>query len=113
MALRRSLFGHWSDVGDLAETDPGRTDDEQYTTSNRAKRPNTKGKNIDAKMRRELNEDQRAYDWSAAQWADVLNCSAGTVKGTAVWKEIMKIRLIRRAELEVRQARKQGRPDKD
>jgi hypothetical protein len=114
MVLRRSLFGQWSDVGDWTGTDPSRSDEEQGATSYNAKRPTTKGKNIDGKIRRKLNDDERAYGWSAAEWATFCKCSAGTVKGTPVWKNvIMKSRDLFKAARKVQQAKKRGRTNDD
>lgn len=53
-------------------------------------KPAGKGKNIDARMLKQLADDHSSASWSARQWAVFLECSDGTVKDTKTWKERLK-----------------------
>lgn len=46
-----------------------------------------KGKHIDARMLKVMAENPESHGWTAQQWADHLQCSAGTVKETKTWTE--------------------------
>jgi hypothetical protein len=59
----------------------------------------TKGKKINAKMLGLLSKDQDYYSWTAEQWAAKLDCTAGTVKGTPAWKQIIAFRASMAAEM--------------
>lgn len=60
-------------------------------TSGRAtKESQGRGKNIDAQMLKVMAEKVESHGWSAIQWANHLDCSDGTVKGTKTWKVRLK-----------------------
>jgi hypothetical protein len=66
----------------------------------------SKGKNIDARMLKVLAENRRAFGWTAAQWAQHLDCAESTVKETKTWTEYLK---AVRAQQAVEHARKMDR----
>jgi hypothetical protein len=73
----------------------------------------TKGKRIQERMLAKIQEDGQAVYWSSNQWAESLQCSAGTVKGTQAWKKVCspareRTRLAQGHRL--RRDRRQGQP---
>jgi hypothetical protein len=59
----------------------------------------TKGKNINAAMKKHLETNPESLGWTIRQWADYLHCSVSTVQNTATWKGIMVARAMREAEM--------------
>lgn len=53
-------------------------------------KPRAKGKNINGRMAKMLQSDPQKLQWSARMWAECLECSEGTVKGTFTWKQTVK-----------------------
>lgn len=49
-----------------------------------------KGKNVNGRMAEMLQSDPMRMEWSARKWAENLECSEGTVKGTTTWKQTVK-----------------------
>jgi hypothetical protein len=63
----------------------------------------TKGKNIGAKMLKELSLNPESLGWAASKWAKKFKCADSTVKGTSVWQEkIMAARALNKADAVVR-----------
>jgi hypothetical protein len=50
----------------------------------------TKGKHINERMAAMLQADPQRVEWSASRWAEELDCSEGTIKGTRTWKQTIK-----------------------
>jgi hypothetical protein len=84
-------------VGLLAHTDTvGRGAD---PPDDRSARRRGRGKNVEGAMLKVLTNQPEAASWTSTQWADRLNCSAGTVKETKVWKERLKaVRALQAAD---------------
>jgi hypothetical protein len=76
--------------------------------------PGRKGKQINERMLAELQRNPDSLSWSARKWADVLECSPGTIGETPTWRKVISAaRAIERAERETRQERSQRRSDDD
>jgi hypothetical protein len=65
-----------------------------------------KGKHINARMMKLIEEKPEAWNWSARQFAVCLDCSDGTVKGTAKWKELVIARAVAKVDRVLRQERR-------
>jgi hypothetical protein len=81
---------------------------EQPANSTGVEKPK-KGKDINARMLDLLSKDKSCYDWSAEAFADRLKCSAGTVKGTNAWKQVIAYRATLVAEQTHRTSATSGR----
>lgn len=59
----------------------------------------TKGKMIDQKMMKKLQEDEhKCLGWSVREWARFLKCTVSSVQGTTTWDKIMDMRTMRAVE---------------
>lgn len=50
---------------------------------------NNRGKNVNARMRKTMEQNPEAEGWSLRQWAEHLDCAAESVHDTDTWEEIM------------------------
>jgi hypothetical protein len=81
---------------DLAEAlEPGGT---APPKTGQAKTTGVKGKRINERMKEMFEKDATRLAWSAAKWADALQCSKSTVVSTPTWQLILNTRAMREAE---------------
>lgn len=73
-----------------------------------------KGKHVNEQMLGMLQKRPESANWSARQWAEVLDCSKSTIAETTTWKENLHMaKIVERTDRGVRQERKAGRSDDD
>jgi hypothetical protein len=81
-AADRARARMWTQTNTTCETV-----DAELIVVSPSKPSKVKGKNIDARMLKRLADAPAAVSgWSAREWAEYLNCSAGTVKETKTWR---------------------------
>jgi hypothetical protein len=85
--------------GEIASPDTGQTT-----------KGNTKGKNIEAKMLKEMADNPESHGWSARKWGRRLRCSHTTILGLAIWKRLAEARALAAVEEAQRMDRSGTRP---
>jgi hypothetical protein len=48
-----------------------------------------KGKDINARMLKEMAENPECLDWSSREWANRLSCAESTVRGSRTWRVVL------------------------
>jgi len=87
------------DAGNLQKpTDKGSPSKLQDVGFKRARTED--GLTVEEQMMRIFKADQRCVGWTAAEWAEKLECDPSMVKKTTTWKACMKERGSRRKVLE-------------
>lgn len=93
-ALRQARDGVLNELRRLRTGD----DDADDTTPAEDAPSKSRRTSANTRMIETIQKRPESRDWTAKQWAEALECAPSTIKETATWKDLVKVRAVAKAE---------------